>query len=484
MKKRLNDRLREHKEEVRQRQTETADNHAQELDKLRAEHQTELAALQKAHDEIVSRIEEQLEQATRATEGQSPEKTAEKRPGTPEMSVEDGEVKSEIAESEAEVQLSETQARYVCQKNQHVRNILKQNITAKVRDEGARLIAEHATAMQSKEAELNAEKEQAISALKAEQEAALQSKDEEIKKEKDLAMARSQTDREASTKEAQAQAVPTVDAEKVKEERQQAIARAVEMEGMKQKAKLGMVEGGLRTAKAKLAVVETAATDTPQKPVIEVWEIAKTTKATPVNAGVPASKAPASSIPPVVKITAPAPAADPSTKSASDATQSAVTSLQIDPQTLQARQARFGAPSISPSSTLSARPTPISSTSSFGKPSLLTPTTDDEAISATSDKVASPDTPASQLPGPKGARGGASMLPRGGGQVDRGGGGAGRGGGASRGQASGLPQRGGALGRGRASKGAGPQGKANGKRPLSDGAAGQGDEKRARGGES
>ncbi|RFU81256.1 tetratricopeptide, mlp1 mlp2 [Trichoderma arundinaceum] len=67
------------------------------------------------------------------------------------------------------------------------------------------------------------------------------------------------------------------------------------MESKKSTLRINMAENKLRTATAKLGVVETAANETPQKPVVEVWEVAKSTQAPP--------PAPAAARPP-----APAPA--------------------------------------------------------------------------------------------------------------------------------------------------------------------------------
>ncbi|KAM0254680.1 hypothetical protein ACHAQJ_006530 [Trichoderma viride] len=75
------------------------------------------------------------------------------------------------------------------------------------------------------------------------------------------------------------------------------------MESKKSTLRINMAENKLRTATAKLGVVETAANQTPQKPVVEVWEIAKSTQAPP--------PAPAAAKPP-----APAPAPAPASAAA------------------------------------------------------------------------------------------------------------------------------------------------------------------------
>ena len=55
--------------------------------------------------------------------------------------------------------------------------------------------------------------------------------------------------------------------------------QAVQMEGKKSSVKLNMAENRAKNAQAKIDVVQQAANETPQKPVAEVWAIAKTVKA-------------------------------------------------------------------------------------------------------------------------------------------------------------------------------------------------------------
>lgn len=61
----------------------------------------------------------------------------------------------------------------------------------------------------------------------------------------------------------------------------QAREQAQKLAASKATLQLNMAENKARTAAAKLGVVETAAKDTPQRPVVEVWAIAKETKAPP-----------------------------------------------------------------------------------------------------------------------------------------------------------------------------------------------------------
>lgn len=84
---------------------------------------------------------------------------------------------------------------------------------------------------------------------------------------------------------------------KIKSEYESKITAAREqaqlMESKKSTLRINMAENKLRTATAKLGVVETAAKETPQKPVVEVWEIAKSTQAPPPPPAATAAKPPA-----------------------------------------------------------------------------------------------------------------------------------------------------------------------------------------------
>jgi nucleoprotein TPR len=66
-------------------------------------------------------------------------------------------------------------------------------------------------------------------------------------------------------------------AKKVEDARTQAVL----MEGKKSALKINMAENKLKAANAKIEIVEKAATETPQKPVGEVWEIAKNARPPP-----------------------------------------------------------------------------------------------------------------------------------------------------------------------------------------------------------
>ena len=72
--------------------------------------------------------------------------------------------------------------------------------------------------------------------------------------------------------------------EEVQKKADLAKEQAVIMESKRYSVKISMAENKARQAIAKIEVVEKAAKDTPQRPVVEVWAIAKDTRAPPAQA--------------------------------------------------------------------------------------------------------------------------------------------------------------------------------------------------------
>jgi nucleoprotein TPR len=98
-------------------------------------------------------------------------------------------------------------------------------------------------------------------------------------------------------------------------ELEEKVKSARELSDKKSAARISMLDTRIKTAQAKIDVVQKAASETPQKPVVEVWEVAKTArppaaapKPTPSPAA-PASPAPAAPSPAPIAAPAPAPAA-------------------------------------------------------------------------------------------------------------------------------------------------------------------------------
>jgi len=357
-------------------------------------------------------------------------------------------------------------------RNQHEKeiHILKtdhQNIIEKIMKEGTEAVeAAKALAVTGSETSTGMTLDQFITAITDEQAKELVAKNEIV---------RSIVKRNITTKlEEQKQRIKEehdkVVEEKVNEikaEKDQAITKAVNMESMKQKVKLGMAEGQARNAKAKLEVVEIAANETPSRAVLEVWEIAKSAKAPPASAVVastptktenPQLIAPVEIFQPVVDVKSEESNPDDQTK-------------------LLARQARFGSPSIVPTPVESAVNDEIINNEDAGVTAVNTQMGNNAAIRGL------PRPTGSMLPrggmAGRGNRGGTfiSGLPRGGGIMGRGGRG-----GINRGGGGGVAPTGPSSPMNVGAKNFIP-GQQGSKRPLEGGdQAQQGDGKRIRGG--
>ncbi|KAJ5679824.1 hypothetical protein N7462_008068 [Penicillium macrosclerotiorum] len=92
------------------------------------------------------------------------------------------------------------------------------------------------------------------------------------------------------------------------------IKSAVELSEKKSAARISMLDTRVKTALAKIDVVQKAAGETPQKPVVEVWELAKAARPAPAAqaAKLPAAASPAPVASPAPATPSPAPAATPS----------------------------------------------------------------------------------------------------------------------------------------------------------------------------
>jgi nucleoprotein TPR len=256
------------------------------------------------------------------------------------------------------------------------------------------------------------------------------------------------------------------------------------LESKKSTLRINMAENKLRAAAAKLGVVETAAKETPQKPVVEVWEVAKTATAPP-----PAPPAAAStpSVPKTTPLKPPASAASIAPAPSSPAvSQPATPFTPVPPQQVKAL-AQTPTPAVPSAAVSNPFAVPADATNADA-PNPFAQKTETPAPSAETNQAqaqAQPPQP-QQQPGQAPVRSGIPM-PRGGGR--------GRGGGnyvppgnrtASGNHEGSLPQ---AAGRGGRGGGRGGRGGMNpqvqdfqpgNKRPRGDSEIGQG-AKRARG---
>jgi len=282
MKKQLNQKLREGREKAREEvRNELVAQHSDELQKLNAEHETAMENLREEHRQIVERLTREGAEAVEKAKAsaRSPPAASHDQPSTAT------EPQSQSQETKAVKPEEQVAPEELAITDAQARELVQKN--QMIRGILQRNIQNKVS--------------QESTRLKEEHDKAMQERIEEGKKEKE---------------------------------------KAVNMETMKQKAKLGMAENQLKGSKAKLDVVETAAKDTPQKPVVEVWEIVKLTKAPP------AAVAPSPIKPVAAQPQSPAPAQPATT---AQAPQPVDGTAQSTHDRLQARQARFGTPTTTSS---------------------------------------------------------------------------------------------------------------------------------------
>jgi nucleoprotein TPR len=183
--------------------------------------------------------------------------------------------------------LTEAQARALIQKNEIVRSILKTNIKRAVDKEKDSLRKElEAAASAGGEKPSQAQLEELEARYATEKELLTKELDEKYSAEKE-SLIKQHEEKLASER----QSLIIENAEKLSNERitfskeaEKKIADQVALAEKRSSVKLSMAESRARTAGAKLEIVKQAATETPQKPVVEVWEVAKDAKAAPVVA--------------------------------------------------------------------------------------------------------------------------------------------------------------------------------------------------------
>ncbi|PYI29237.1 hypothetical protein BP00DRAFT_401233 [Aspergillus indologenus CBS 114.80] len=250
------------------------------IDKMKEVLNSKLAETRAAHRQEVERLKASLQASPQApaTPGQP---QAEAAPATPAAS-------TTPAMEGGLPELTDAQARDLVAKNETIKMIIRNNIRAQV---SKQMEAEKRGTQQNSEAA-----------------AALQQKFDEEK-----------------------EALKKAHEESVEEK----IKAAVELSDKKSLAKLSMLDSRCRNSQAKLDVVQKAATETPQKPVVEVWEIAKVTRAPP------AAQAQAK---PAQAAASPAPAPSPATVAA----QPARAAPSPSPATPAAKPAPAPAPTPAP----------------------------------------------------------------------------------------------------------------------------------------
>ena len=260
----LNKRLQDYKTEA---QTARANALKELEDRLRIEHQQELDAIKATQPP--AEAGEVQEQAQIPSSETAPEHVPKQNP--------EGELPD----------LTDAQARAVVQKNEVVRAILRTNIKRAVDKEKESLRKELEVASSTGgEKPSQAELEELEARFAAEKELLTKELDEKFTAERE-SLIKQHEEKAASER----QTLVIENAEKLSEERiafskeaEKKIADQIVLAEKRSSVKLNMAENRARTAGAKLEVVKQAAAETPQKPVVEVWEIAKDAKAAPITA--------------------------------------------------------------------------------------------------------------------------------------------------------------------------------------------------------
>ena len=314
----LNKRLQDYKTEA---QTARANALKELEDRLRTEHQQELDAVKATQPP--TEAGEVQEQAQVPSSDTAPEQVPKQTP--------EGELPD----------LTEAQARALIQKNEVVRAILRTNIKRAVDKEKESLRKElEAAASTGGEKPSQAELETLEARFAAEKELLIKELDEKFAAERER-LIKQHEEKVASER----QSLVIENAEKLSEQRiafskeaEKKIADQIVLAEKRSSVKLNMAENRARTAGAKLEVVKQAAAETPQKPVVEVWEIAKDAKAAPVaSQPKPVTAAPAQPVHPTQAQDAPS-ATGQSLPSVTDQTQ--LSDVGAEQKPAQAQPAR------------------------------------------------------------------------------------------------------------------------------------------------
>jgi nucleoprotein TPR len=213
---------------------------SQEIEVLRVEHQQEISNLNTQHQQEVERLNKNLQAEIQRVKKEEELKFQEQRHSIlAQQSQTEGQpatVKSEVLEAQMQPQdWTPTQVKDFIASNPTVKGILQRNVQNRLATEREALVAK-VKEEESKLAEAKLEESNKIV--------------EEMKQKLDEAQKSIEVAKE----------------------------KAVAMESQKSKVKISMAENRAKQAQAKIEVVEKAATEEPQKPVGEVWAIAKLAK--------------------------------------------------------------------------------------------------------------------------------------------------------------------------------------------------------------
>lgn len=256
-------------------------------EKLKETFNNKLAEVRAAHRQEVERL------------SASQPQQAQQEPGTP-GGAQPGQPPSTPAKNEAGLpELTDAQARDLVAKNETIRTIIRNNIRNMLAKEKEKQGPQPAQGAVQPPPAPEANNQELVSSLEKkcndEKEALLKSHEEGLE-------------------------------EKIKS--------AVELSDKKSLARISMLDTRFRNAHAKIEIVQKAATDTPQKAVIEVWEVAKVARPQPA-AQTQGAKPPAAS---PAQAASPAPAAAPSPSPGAAAQQQQPQQTQVQPPQQQLQQ--------------------------------------------------------------------------------------------------------------------------------------------------
>ncbi|KAI9858209.1 MAG: hypothetical protein M1813_007858 [Trichoglossum hirsutum] len=233
------------KNQLNKKLHESRAQNSQEIEKLRSEHQQEINSLNIQHQQEVERLNSSLKEEIERTKKEDESRFEEqKRAILAQQSqtaapVEVGHptaIKSEVPDTQIQTQeWSPTQVKDFIANNATVKDILQRNVQSR----------------------LSKERETLVAKVKEEETRLTEAKLEEAKRNVE------------AIKEKLEEAQKNTEAVREK---------AVAMESQKSKVKISMAENRAKQAQAKIEAVEKAATEEPQKPVAEVWAIAKSAK--------------------------------------------------------------------------------------------------------------------------------------------------------------------------------------------------------------
>jgi len=484
LKTNLRRQLQEEREKYKQLgKEEVLAQHAIEMEKVKEEHEAEMRKLEEAHQADIQRLEENGGRATAAEVKAEREEHADKAP-----------------------ELTDAQVLDLLKTNQRARNVFKTNI-----DKQVGLQTEKLTKAIGEKDEEIAQLQAAIQDRSGSENTVAAVKDTE---KKDLEKRIEELETEIRDLTSQ---LETLRAQKDELDRQIKVLKTEEM-------KTKVLRSQFPIAQGRIQIVSKAAQETPDKPVGEVWEIAKVFKPAPAAKPGAGGSVPATAGSGKQQEDSPSTAAGvPDKQQDSDPSIAPLHSQLSEAEKLRKRQQRFGmggtAPSHQPTTFGQPSTAPLASTpgqpsepaqgaiaqpphrlsgqatSFFPGTAAAAPTSQTHAVipaSGVENGTNNTVTPSSSLPRPNNGTGPAALrslsssgIPRGGGShLPRGGGAGGaRGGG---GGSSGLPRGGVAGGAGRGGgRGGGARGGGAGagqKRPHDGGEGSGGDGKRVRGG--